>query len=204
MKRKFLEDLGLEKDVVDKVMSENGKDIEAAKTELTTVTAERDQLKKDVDDRDKQIDTLKKSAGDNEDLKKKIEDLQAENKAQKLNNAVEKALTNAKALNLTATRALLKDLDKAEFAEDGTVKGLDDQIKALQKGEDTKFLFAAPDNKKSKTKLTGVSPSDPGDGKPTGITKQQFAKMSYKEKLDLYNNDRDTYNMLTGRTSEDE
>ena len=113
MKRKFLEDLGLEKDVVDKIMNENGKDIEAAKTELTTVTAERDQLKKDVDDRDKQIDTLKKSAGDNEDLKKKIEDLQAENKAQKLNNAVEKALTNAKALNLTATRALLKDLDKA-------------------------------------------------------------------------------------------
>mgnify|MGYP000322365634 CR=1 FL=1 len=204
MKRKFLEDLGLEKDVVDKIMNENGKDIEAAKTELTTVTAERDQLKKDVDDRDKQIDTLKKSAGDNEDLKKKIEDLQAENKAQKLNNAVEKALTNAKALNLTATRALLKDLDKAEFAEDGTVKGLDDQIKALQKGEDTKFLFAAPDNKKSKTKFTGVSPSDPGDDKPAGITKQQFAKMSYKEKLDLYNNDRDTYNMLTGRTSEEE
>ena len=30
MKRKFLEDLELEKDVINKIMAENGKDIEAA------------------------------------------------------------------------------------------------------------------------------------------------------------------------------
>ena len=31
MKRKFLEDLGLEKDVIEKIMNENGADIEKAK-----------------------------------------------------------------------------------------------------------------------------------------------------------------------------
>ena len=34
MQRKFLEDMGLEKDVIDKIMSENGKDIESTKHKL--------------------------------------------------------------------------------------------------------------------------------------------------------------------------
>ena len=34
MKREFLESLGLEKDAIDKIMAENGKDIEAGKAKL--------------------------------------------------------------------------------------------------------------------------------------------------------------------------
>lgn len=34
MQRKFLEDLGLEKEIVDKIMSENGSDIEKTKARL--------------------------------------------------------------------------------------------------------------------------------------------------------------------------
>lgn len=34
MKREFLEGLGLEKDAIDKIMAENGKDIEAGKAKL--------------------------------------------------------------------------------------------------------------------------------------------------------------------------
>ena len=34
MKRSFLEELGLEKDVIDKIMDENGKDVEKAKGSL--------------------------------------------------------------------------------------------------------------------------------------------------------------------------
>jgi hypothetical protein len=37
MKRKFLEDLGLEKDVIEKIMNENGADIEKAKGEVETL-----------------------------------------------------------------------------------------------------------------------------------------------------------------------
>ena len=201
MKRKFLEDLELDKDVIDKIMAENGRDIEAAKGDLTEITTERDNLKKDIAARDEQIETLKKSAGSNEDLKKQIESLQAENKATKINGAIEKALTAAKALNVTAAKALLKDLDKAELSSDGTVKGLDEQIKALQKDESTKFLFAAPEESK-KTQIKGMTPTDGGDDKPKGITQKDFARMSYKDRLKLFNEDRETYNALSGKTTE--
>ncbi len=201
MKRKFLEDLELDKDVIDKIMAENGRDIEAAKGDLTEITTERDNLKKDIAARDEQIETLKKSAGSNEDLKKQIESLQAENKATKLNGAIEKALTNAKALNITAAKALLKDLDKAELSDDGTVKGLDEQIKALQKDESTKFLFAAPEESKKAT-IKGMTPTDGGDDKPKGVTQKDFARMSYKDRLKLFNEDRETYNALSGKTTE--
>lgn len=197
MKRKFLEELGLEKDVIDKIMTENGNDINAAKAELSEVAAERDKLKQDIKEREGQIETLKKSAGSGEDLKKQIEVLQAENRKEKISYAVEKALTAAKAKNVTAAKAMLKDLDKAEFSEDGSIKGLSEQIKALQKDEATKFLFEE-EKKPQKPKMTGASPADPDDEKPSGVTKEQFAKMGYKERLKLYNSDRDAYDLLSG------
>ena len=47
--------------------------------------------------------------------------------------AVDIALTNARAKNKTAVKALLKDLDKAAINDDGTVKGLKEQIESLIK-----------------------------------------------------------------------
>ena len=96
-----------------------------------------------VKERDKQLEDVKKSTGDNEELKKQIEQLQEDNKRVvkekeaeikqlQINNAVQTALKDAGAKNVTATIALLKDLDKAELAEDGTIKGLAEQIQELQ------------------------------------------------------------------------
>lgn len=200
MKRKELEEMGLTSEQVNKVMEQNGRDVEAAKGELATITKERDDLKKDVETRDKQIDDLQKSAKGNEELQKQIEDLQKENRATKVNAAIEKALTGAKAKNLTAVKALLKDLDKAELLEDGTIKGLAEQIKGLQTADDTKFLFEAETKKKPDIK--GASPADPGDDKPKGITKEQFNRMGYKDRLKLFNEDRETYDLLSGNTTE--
>ena len=74
MKRTELEALGMTKEQIDAVMKINGDDIENAKAvnaaEITNLKAENDTLSKQVKDRDKQIDTLKASAGDNEELKK--------------------------------------------------------------------------------------------------------------------------------------
>ena len=136
MKRKFLEDLGLTKEQVDAVMAENGSDIEAAKGDLAAVTAERDKLKKDVSDRDKQLDGLKKTAGDNEALTKQIADLQAENKAAKekfeadmkdlrLSNAIKLAIgESAHDADLVAgpyfrQQSLMKHLRKVDTHRDG-------------------------------------------------------------------------------------
>ena len=45
MKREFLKELGLDAEVIDKIMAENGKDIEAHKANGDKLTAENEQLK---------------------------------------------------------------------------------------------------------------------------------------------------------------
>lgn len=154
--------------------------------------------------RDEQLEALKKSSGDAEALKTEIAKLQNENKANadryaaeikamQINSAVEKELTAAGAKNLKAVKALLADLDKAEL--DGeTVKGLADQIKKLKDAEDTKFLFGdqAPGFKGAKA---GSEPK----GGAGAITKESFAKMSYKERAELYNKDQATYEALSAQ-----
>ncbi|HHB1724937.1 TPA: phage scaffolding protein, partial [Listeria monocytogenes] len=63
MQREYLKGLGLEDEVINKVMAENGKDVTAAKQQLSEVEAERDGLKSQLTQRDKDIDDLKKNSG---------------------------------------------------------------------------------------------------------------------------------------------
>ena len=206
MTRAELEALGLTKEQIDSVMGINGNDIEKVKTKLTDAEKEAETLKEQVKDRDKQLNDLKNSKEDLEGLKSQIETLQKDNKAKdeqykaeirnlKVNSAVEAALTGAKAKNLTAVKALLKDIDKAELLEDGTVKGLKEQIEALTKADDTKFLF---DIETTPQTPKGATPASSPKTSATGITKEQFNKMGYRERLDLFNNDPTTYNSLMG------
>lgn len=195
MTRKQLEDLGLTKEQADSVMKINGDDIENAKgtaaTEIKNLQTEVDGLKTQVGDRDKQLETLKASAGDNADLKKQIEDLQTENATAKANHeselnqlkidfAVEKALTGAKAKNIKAVKALL-ELDDAKLDKDGNVKGLAEQIEKLTSGDDTKFLFEAQKQTKQQQNFKGFQPGASGERKPGEGEKVDFSKMSYDE-----------------------
>lgn len=195
MTRKQLEDLGLTKEQADSVMKINGDDIENAKgtaaTEIKNLQTEVDGLKTQVGDRDKQLETLKASAGDNADLKKQIEDLQTENATAKANHeselnqlkidfAVERALTGAKAKNIKAVKALL-ELDDAKLDKDGNVKGLAEQIEKLTSGDDTKFLFEAQKQTKQQQNFKGFQPGASGEQKPGEGEKVDFSKMSYDE-----------------------
>jgi hypothetical protein len=190
MTRKQLEDLGLTKEQADSVMKINGDDIENAKgtaaTEIKNLQTEVDGLKTQVGDRDKQLETLKASAGDNADLKKQIEDLQTENATAKASHeselnqlkidfAVEKALTGAKAKNITAVKALL-DLKDAKFDKEGNVKGLAEQIEKLTSDEGTKFLFEA---QKQQQNFKGFQPGASAQQKPGAEV--DTSKMNYDE-----------------------
>ena len=195
MTRKQLEDLGLTKEQADSVMKINGDDIENAKgtaaTEIKNLQTEVEGLKTQVGDRDKQLETLKASAGDNADLKKQIEDLQTENATAKATHeselnqlkidfAVEKALTGAKAKNIRAVKALL-ELDDAKLDKDGNVKGLAEQIEKLTSSDDTKFLFEAQKQTKQQRNFKGFQPGASGEQKPGEGEKVDFSKMSYDE-----------------------
>lgn len=195
MKRKELEDLGLSKEQADAVMKINGADIENAKSvsaaEITNLQTEIEGLTGQVKDRDKQLEDLKKSAGDNAELQKQIEQLQSDNATAKANHesemnqlkvqyAVEKALTSANAKNIKAVKALL-DLDDAKLDKDGNVKGLQDQIDKLVSGEDTKFLFnEVQQSGQQQQTFKGFQPGATSTDVKPG-TEVDTSKMSYEE-----------------------
>lgn len=173
----------------------NGDDIENAKSasaaEIKNLQTEVTGLKTQVSDRDKQLETLKTAAGDNETLTKQIADLQAENtkvkethesemNQLKIDFAVEKALTGAKAKNIKAVKALL-ELEDAKLDKDGNVRGLAEQIEKLTSGDDTKFLFEAQKQTKQQQNFKGFQPGASGEQKPGEGEKVDFSKMSYDE-----------------------
>ncbi|WP_378107212.1 phage scaffolding protein [Cohnella cellulosilytica] len=145
MVERALKKLGVAEADVDKIDAEVVKELPkhfVAKTQYTEVVEARKKAEKEVSDRDKQLEDLKKSSGDAAELTKKIETLQTENKAAK-----EKYEAEAKELRLgTAVKlalagkvhdpdivAGLLDKTKIELDDNGNIKtGLDDQIKALQ------------------------------------------------------------------------
>lgn len=141
-----------------------------------------------VTERDKQIESLKKSTGDAETFKAEIERLQGENKAAKekyesdlkalkISNAIDSALTGAGAKNLKAARALL-DMEKITVDGDN-IKGIEDQVKALLKGEDSAFLFnVKPDG--GATAPKGMKAAE-GSGKPAG--NKSYNEMTYSERI---------------------
>ena len=192
MTRKQLEDLGLSKEQADAIIKINGDDTENAKSvssaELKNMQTEVDDLKGQVKDRDKQLETLKASTGDNEALTKQIADLQKANtdaaaahesemNKLKIDFAVEKALKSAGAKNLKAVRALL-ELEDAKFDKEGNVKGLAEQIEKLTSGDDTKFLFNEVQQQNQNT-FKGFQPGASGEVKPGAEVDP--SKMTYEQ-----------------------
>lgn len=172
MKKEDLLAMGLTEEQADKVMDGLNGDF-VTKSRFNEVNTELKAARTALSERDKQLEELKKV--DAAVLQAQITQLQADNKqkdadyaaqlkALKISNAVELALTGAKARNNTAAKALLADfISKAELADDGTVKGLADEVKKLAADEKTAFLFekAAPGGFK------GAKPAEKGD--PPGI-----------------------------------
>lgn len=207
MTKEKLMEWGLTEEQANKVMEGlNGSFV--TKSRFNEVNEENKTLKAQVSERDGQIETLKKSAGDNTELQNQITALQEANKqkdkdhaneikALKISNAVELALTGAKAKNNTAVKALLAGfLDEAELAEDGTVKGLDDEIKKLVEGKDTAFLFD-----RAGTKFKGAKSAEKGDG--GGDSAMTLEKLKAMTPIDRYNfsvNHPDEYKELYGGT----
>lgn len=175
--------LGLDEATAAKVAAASAEELKGyvGKADHEKVTAANKQLETDIKTRDKQLEELK--SVDAAALQKTITELQETNKTTKteyeakirqmqIDSAVTAALTGANAKNIKAVRALL-DLEKAELDGD-SVKGLADQIKKLQEGEDTKFLFGssapAPHKFKGVNSSESKDKSYPTDKKPSEMT----------------------------------
>lgn len=113
MQRKFLEDLGLEKEVIDKIMTENGNDVNNAKKKLeverdnyktqleTAQTALKDFEGVDVKELNGRISQLTADLSAKEtEYQNKIADME-------FSSVLESAITASKAKNSKALKALL-------------------------------------------------------------------------------------------------
>ena len=193
MQRKFLEDLGLDKEVIDKIMDENGADIEKTKTKLE---AECDGYKTQLETAQ---NALKEFEGvDVKDLQEEIKSLnekmttQATEHQQKIadmefNNVLDGAITKSGAKNATAIKALL-DLETLK-ASKNQAEDIEKALNELKTSDD--YLFTSEEPFKNPVRDTnGTITSAP--------TKESFAKMSYLERVKLKKENPTKYNELKG------
>lgn len=116
------------------------------KARFNEINTQLSAAKASLKERDGQLEALRKSSGDAEDLRRQITQLQADNAAQlrawRMDNAVDTALREAGAINPATVRPLLEPfLAKAQLAEDGSVPGLAEEIGRLAKDAGSGFLF---------------------------------------------------------------
>lgn len=178
MKRKDLEDLGLEKETVDKIMDWNGKDIEAEKAKTKAAEGERDNYKSQLDTATTELDKFKDMKP--EEMQATIEQLQKDIQTQKdeyaakeaerlFNDTLDRAITAAGGRNAKAIRGLL-DID--------ALKGSNDQTEDIKKAldgirESDSYLFGEGEPFQNPVGSTG--------GKPPQNINKKLEDMTYEE-----------------------
>ena len=155
--REKLLKIGLSNEQMEKIIALHGADIEELKAKsdelINSKTEElnktNESLQSQIAERDKDLKTLKKQAGDNEELSNEFKELQSKYKQDtenltkelqqtKLNSAVDSALGKAKVRNSKAAKALI-NMDEVKLNDKGELEGLDDQISSLKKTDG--YLF---------------------------------------------------------------
>lgn len=173
---------GLTEEKAQEFIDKNIDGVFIPKARFDEVNEENKGLKSQIADRDTQLEQLKKSSGDNADLKAQIEKLQGENKTQKegyeaqiaqirLDNAVDSALTAAGAKNNKAVKAML-DMTGVKLDKEGNLTGLKEQLDGVKKSDS--YMF----NAAGSAGFKGAKPGAGGDGNSGGV---DTSKMTYSE-----------------------
>lgn len=201
MNREELKALGLTDEQIDKVMASHGKVVNSIKEKADKVDGLESQIedyKKQISDRDTQLEELGEKAKGNEELTAQINELKQQNETTKseyeeklqqqaFDHKLESTLSGAKVKNVTAVKALL-DIDSIKLDGDKLL-GLDDQLNNLKEKES--YLFEQEEKPNSPTI---VAPGNPNGGQPTT---KSIAEMSYQELADLKANNPAQFAELT-------
>lgn len=161
MKRKFLEDLGLEADAIEKIMIESGKDTTALKAKVDDLTEQLNVKDTTISEKNNKIAELEKV--DVEAMKtaeyergkiegsKEIENF-------KKQNALDKALQSYKAKDANILSKML-DMEKVKYNDKyEIVEGLEEQINSIKESHD--YLF---DSDKPLPTFSGPTPGAQGN-----------------------------------------
>lgn len=190
MKRKFLEDLGLEADVVEKIMTEAGKDVTSLKARVDDLTEQINVKDTTISEKNNKIAELEKvdvEAIKTAEYERGKTEGSKEIEVFKKQNALDKALSKYKAKDTSILSKML-DMEKVKYNDKfEIVEGLENQINSIKESHD--YLFNS-DN---------PLPTFSGDIKQPGgaqITKEVFNKMGYQDRLKLYNENKELYDQL--------
>lgn len=175
MKRDFLEGLGLDKETVDKIMAENGADLEREKSKTTAAKADLADVQGKLSAAHTELDGLKKSNGDIAAVQKQLEDLQAKYDAdiadrdaklaeRDYSDAITRAISGKglKFSSKSAERAFIAALKEQHLElKDGELSGLDDFIKSQKESDPDAFVPDKPVPRIVAPTGTGGTPGDP-------------------------------------------
>ncbi len=151
MNRETLRTLGLTEEQIDAVMADHGRGIQSVQTRLTTAENRVNDLETELDET-KNSDEVKTLTERAETAEAKSLELQGAIDQTTKATLVDKALTDAGAIDLEYARFKLGEV---ELQEDGTIKDLDSLVKDLQGALPTQFKATDP--------VDPVDPAGPQD-----------------------------------------
>ena len=137
----------------------------------------------------KLIEDLKKNTTDNSEST--IEGLQKELEQTKVESAIKVALLDAKAGDIDYLTYKLKEKGELKLDENGEVAGLSDMLGELKTQYPNQFESST--NQKTDVKKL---PDNDGD-KGGSMTKEEFDKLSYAKRLELFENNKELYDEMT-------
>lgn len=197
MTKEQLRALNLTEEQINAIIEDYGKNY-VSKAQFNEKNDAYKQAKQEIENLTNDISTLSEANKTNEALQSQIKELQDaatqreadynENiKNMKIDTAITKALSKSGAMNETILTGLL-DRTKIAIGEDNTITGIQEQITALK--ESDPYLF-------KQDSIKGVVPGDATPKTNDGITKEQFNKMSYLDRVQLQETNPDLYSELS-------
>ena len=202
--QEILKTKGVSDDVIETVLSDmkNNKIFTASEENLDVrygkLKGDHDNQTKQLEEANNLIAELKKSNKGNESLQAKVSEyestiaqLQEQLQQTKIENAIKVGLLSEHALDVDYLTFKLKEKGEIELDDNDHIKGWEDKIAGLK----TQFpqQFESSESKKI------IENKLPNGEDGNAITKEQFGKMSYQDRLKIHNENPELYNELTGR-----
>lgn len=170
MKREELKELGLDGDIIDKVMALHGRDTEASKAELAKLTEERDAVKAELDAHKETVKKLEEAGANAEAVKAELEALKKKvaedaEKAQQAKSfddfreTVESVLGERKFINGYTADSITRELYAMRQDPNNASKGVKDLLDELTKDKPDVFK-----NPNTPPDMAGMgNPANPDD-----------------------------------------
>ena len=144
------------------------------------------------------IEQMKKYNAGNEALQSKIteyeskiQQMEKELQQTKIDAALKVALLEAKVTDVDYLTFKIKEKGEVKLGDDGKIKGIDETITSL------KTQYPQHFSSETKKKIDENKLPDGDPDKNHGITKEQFDKMGYQDRLKFFNENPDAYKEFT-------